>query len=245
MFRWFLLALLTLAVAALSAVRSTPIEFAMSQVGLPNGLVDWTSAEGTITKGRLNTVTLGPQLIGDVLVTQRSLNPFSRSISYDVQWGSAGGRGSGQIVASPERVQVKELRLQQNIVAMPGLVQAIRELGGSIRILNGSFDIDQNGCNSAEGEIFTDLLMRLGNQYGRSFSELKGPVSCENGNVMISLSASSAEGDLIEIAGNVSAAGAGEFNISVTTFDSEIRLVLQEYGFTKSDDDVWRYRYQT
>lgn len=245
MLRWFLLGCLILIVAAVSAVRTTPLEFALSQAGLPNGLVSWTSAEGTITKGRINTVSLGPQLIGDVLLQQRAINPFNQSIAYEVQWGSAGGRGAGEIKASRFSLQVSNLRVQQNIVAMPGLVQAVRELGGTIRILNGAFDVDQNGCNSAQGEIFTDLLKRLGNQYGRSFSDLKGPISCENGAVLINLAASSNEGDSIQISGNVSITGAGEFNIVVETLDPEIRLVLQEYGFTNSEGDVWRYRHQT
>ena len=245
MFRWLLFGLLALVVAIVSAVRSMPLEFAMSQAGLPNPILSWSSAQGTITKGRLNTVSLGPQLVGDILVKQRFLNPFSRSITYDVQWGSAGGRGAGQIIASPDRVRVSDLRVQQNVVAMPGLVQAVRELGGTIRILNGAFEIDQAGCNFAEGLITTDVLMRLGNQYGRSFTELKGPVSCENGLVLIALEATSNEGDSIEISGNIGINGTGEFNILVETLDPEIRLVLQEYGFKKTEGDVWRYRHQT
>ena len=97
MMRFILLGLLALIVTSVAAIRSMPLGFAMSQAGFPNALVSWTSAEGTITKGRLNTVSLGPQLIGDILVKQRMINPINQSISYDVQWGSAGGRGAGQI----------------------------------------------------------------------------------------------------------------------------------------------------
>lgn len=245
MLRWILFGFIAVIVAVVSAVRTMPLEYAMGQAGLPNTLVSWTSAQGTITRGRLNTVLLGPQLVGDVLVKQRFINPLSQSVTYDVQWGSAGGRGAGQIVASRDRMIVNELRVQQNLVAMPGLIPAVRELGGNIRVLNASLDIDQKGCNAAEGLITTDVLVRLGNQYGKAFSDLQGPVSCKDGAILIALSASSDTGDRIDVTGNVGISGAGEFNISVETTDSEIRLVLKEYGFRQTDGDIWRYRHQT
>lgn len=245
MLRWVLLGLLALIVAAVSAVRATPLEYAMTQAGLPNTIVNWSSAQGTVMSGRLNTVSIGPQLVGDIQLKQRFVNPLSRSITYDVQWGSVGGRGAGQIMASAKRVKVSNLRAQQNVVAMPGLIPAIRELGGSIRILNGYIDVDHTGCKYAEGIVTTDVLIRLGRQYGRSFADLQGPLSCDDGVVLIKLNASSDEGDTIDIAGKVGTDGAGEFNIVIESEDPEIRLVLQEYGFEKSDGNVWRYRYQT
>ena len=245
MLRWAIVGIVTTIVAIVSAVRSTPLEYAMTQAGLPNLIVSWSSAQGTITKGRLNTVLLGPQLIGDILVQQRFINPFNQSITYEVQWGSAGGRGTGKVAASSDRLKVQDLRVQQNVVAMPGLIPAIRELGGSIRILNGAFEVDRSGCLFAEGVITTDLLSRLGNQYGRSFTELRGPVSCAGGRVLIELKANSNEGDNIDISGSIGVSGTGEFNISVETVDPELRLVLQEYGFKNTDGNVWRYRHQT
>lgn len=245
MLRWFGYATVFLVSAGVVLFSKVPLEFGLSQAGLPNAVLNWTSSEGTITKGRLNTVSVGPQTLGDILLQRKAMNPLNQSVTYDLQWGSPGGNGAGSVTASRKFVNVRELRLQQQVAALPGLALSVRELGGTVRITNGSISIRNEACEDATGDIYTDVLTRLGNQFGRSFDALTGTVSCADGHVLLALSSSSSEGDSIMIDGSITLSGIGNFTVLVKTGDPEIELALSENGFEQIETGVWQYTRQT
>lgn len=243
--KWIAYIVVFVATLIFFGFRSAPLGYVLSRANIPQQFASWSSAEGTVSKGRLNTLRVGPQLVGDVLLNLKGINPFSRSVSYDIQWGSPGGRGAGFINLKSGRVKITDFRLQQDLSSMPGLILAVREIGGDIRISDGNITINEAGCESATGALSSDMIVKLGNRYGRSFAPLSGTIGCENGLLIVALDSSSDQGDIINVDGRISPTGQGAFNISVQTQDAEIGFALREYGFEQTDSGTWQYQRQT
>ena len=155
--------------------------------------------------------------------------------SYDIQWGGAGGRGTGVLTLSGDTVSGSEIRMQQEIGAGEGLAPPARAMGGSLRLNDGSFRLTQTGCESASGTLSTNTLSTLAAQYGRQFGEISGPISCDAGAFVIDLEGESEAGDRVVIDARAMLTGQGEFSTEVETQDTQIIIALQQVGFVREN----------
>jgi len=193
-------------------------------------------------QGRISGLYAGNQPIGDVSLKLRPMSLLTLKPSYDIQWGGAGGRGTAVLTLSRTAVQGTNLKMQQEIGALEGLAAPIRAMGGSLRLVEGSFRITQSGCESAAGTLTTDTISTLAAQYGRQFGAISGPISCENGAFLIAMTGDSEKGDQVSIDARASLTGQGEFTAGVRTQDSQIIVALTQVGFRRENGRfVYRY----
>lgn len=197
--RKFLLLLLFLAALIVAAVAFTPLGFVLSQSGLDRAGVGWAKVDGSVSNGRISGFYIQNQPVGDVKLKLRPMSLLSLSPTYDVQWGGAGGRGTGVVKLTRSTVDASELRAQQNISSIESLVPPVRAIGGSIRISDGAVKVTQSGCEFASGQISTDALTRVAEQYGKTVSVLEGPLSCDAGRFLLEMTGQSDAADKVLI----------------------------------------------
>lgn len=233
--RKLLLLLVFVLVLAASLLAFTPLGFVLSQSGIGGAGVGWAKADGTLLKGRISGLYVGSQPLGDVSLSLRPASLLSLRPAYDIQWGGAGGRGTGVITLSRSALTGSDIRMQQEIGALEGLAPPVRAMGGSLRLNDGTFRLTQTGCESASGTLSTNTLTTLAAQYGRQFGEVAGPISCDGGAFIVEMAGESAVGDRVEIDARAAIAGQSDFAVEAETQDTQIIIALQQVGFVREN----------
>jgi len=234
MIRFLLLSVVFLVAAICAAIAFTPLGFVLERSGLAQMGAGWAQSEGTLMRGRISGLHVQGQMVGDVSLKLRPMSLLRFSPTYDVQWGGAGGRGTGTIALSGQTLIATDVTLQQSLSSLEGLAQPVRAIGGDVRLDNGAMTIDRVGCKSASGTISTDALSKFAAQYGRQFGNLSGPLGCDTGNVMLTLSGRSEAAETVDILARTSFLGQSSFDVKVGTQDGEVRFLLSQLGFVES-----------
>lgn len=242
MIRGLFLVLVFIVVLIGALIAFVPLGFAINQSGIAQSGVGWTQIQGTMLNGRINGMHVSGQEIGDVELKLRPLSLLSMTPEYDVQWGSSGGRGTGTIKLSQNRLEANSVLLQQQISSIQALTPSARAVGGTVRLTDGEIRLTRNGCEDASGNLTTDALSKIAVQYGREFGAVSGPLSCRDGNIHIDLAGSSQRGDKITINAHSSLTGAARFDAWVETTDIEVSFALPQIGFIP-EDEKWHYYY--
>lgn len=240
MIKGFFLTLLFLIVLAASAVVFTPLEFVLKQAGLDRTGAGWASVEGNILEGRINGFYVQTQPVGDVRLKLKLRSLLSGKATYEVTWSGAGGRGSGLASLSSSKLELSDVRGQHSVQAIEGLAAPVRSIGGEVRLGDGSAVLTRSGCEAAGGTLSTDTLALAAIQYGKSFGELSGPLSCNDGVLYVNLDGAAENGDRVAIVASASPLGGTEFTATVTTIDSDLVFVLPRMGFERVGND-WQY----
>ncbi|MEL6729320.1 MAG: type II secretion system protein N [Pseudomonadota bacterium] len=231
----FLLLIFVLVLAG-SLFAFTPLGFVLRQSGISGATgVGWAKADGTLMNGRISGLYVGTQPLGDVSLSLRPASLLTLQPSYDIQWGGAGGRGTGVLTLSRSGFSGTDIRMQQEIGALEGLAPPVRAMGGSLRLNDGAFRLTQTGCESASGTLSSNTLSTLAAQYGRQFGDVSGPISCDAGAFVIDLEGSSEAGDRVVIDARALLNGQGEFATEVETQDTQIIIALQQVGFVREN----------
>lgn len=235
MIRFLLLSIIFLTAAACAAIAFTPLGFVLDRSGLSKMGAGWAQSEGTLLKGRVSGLHVQGQMVGDVSLKLRPMSLLSLSPTYDVQWGGAGGRGTGVIALKGETLVASEIVLQQKLTSVEGLAAPVRAIGGDVRLDDGAMTVSRAGCEAASGTISTDALSKAAAQYGRQFGTLSGPLACADGKVLVDLMGRSEAGDRVNVAAQTSLLGQSNFEVEVETQDGEVRFLLAQIGFVERD----------
>ncbi|MEO1188141.1 MAG: type II secretion system protein N [Pseudomonadota bacterium] len=235
--RKLFLLILFIVMLVIGVFAFTPLGFVLGQSGAGGLGVGWAKADGTLMKGRISGLYVGTQPIGDVSLELRPLSLLSLRPSYDIQWGGAGGQGTAVLTLSRSALIGNDVRMRQEIGALEGLDPAVRAMGGSLDISDGTFRLTQTGCSDASGQLSTNTLTTLAAQYGRQFGEIAGPISCDNGAFVIAMEGSSEANDRVLIDARAALTGQGEFATRVQTQDAQIIIALTQIGFVRENGE--------
>lgn len=238
--RKILLFLVFIVVLLGSAIAFTPLGFILNQSGLSSTGAGWAKVDGTLAKGRISGLYFDSQPIGDVTLKLRPFSLLGLAPTYDVQWGGAGGRGTGVFTLRRNSLEAQELRLQQEISALESLAMPVRAIGGSVRLTDGAVKLSPSGCQEASGSVSSNTLSRAAEQYGKQFGPIAGTVSCDNGAFVIAMAGQSDANDTIKLDGQASLIGAYKIQVNVKTLDPQITFALGQIGFSRQGDD-WTY----
>lgn len=237
----FLLLVAGLIALAWFGAAQLPIGFVLQRLPLNAMGVQWTQSEGTVWDGRVMGVYVNGQPVGDVDVALQPVSLLTLRPELDVQWGGAGGRGAGLLLFETGAVEARELRFEQRVSALESLSADLRAIGGNFRLSDGAVRIEDGRCTSATGAVQSDTLTLAARQFGRTFSDLTGAISCEDGAFQIEMSGDGSTGDTIAITAQATLQGQSEIHVAVSTADRELEALLANAGFSR-EDGVWTYR---
>lgn len=227
---------------AVFAVSQVPLGFVLRRLPLNAMGVQWTQTEGTIWDGRVMGVYLNAQPLGDVDVSLDPLSLISLQPGMDIQWGGAGGRGAARFtILDRYSFQASDLRVEQRVAALESLSSELRSIGGTLRVGQGAVTINGAQCVSATGNLQADTLALAARQFGRTFSDLTGTVSCEDGAFRIIMNGTGPDGDSVAIAANANMLGRADINVVANTADRDLQALLANAGFSRQDGQ-WIYQ---
>lgn len=235
--RRFLLLIIFIVILIAGAFAMTPLGFVLTQSGARDLGVGWAKVDGTLLNGRISGLYVGTQPIGDFSLELRPLSLLALKPTYDVRWGGAGGQGTAVLTLSRSALNADEIRMRQQIASIEGLDPAVRAMNGSLSVIDGAFQLTQQGCEDASGTLSTDTLSTLAAQYGREFGPVSGPISCDDGAFVLDMQGESQAEDRVYVDARASITGHGSFSTRVQTQDAQIIIALNQLGFQRENGE--------
>ena len=235
---WVLRSLFVVIIAAIAAVATAPLGFVMDRLGASSAGLRWGQVQGTIWSGRVSNVTFGGQLVGDLDLRLKPSGLLSGMLAYDLTLSGPVAAGTATVYASGQDLGVRDANMTGRVDQLVGLNASVRKAGGSVRLRNVDLVLDrQFNCASASGNLWTEVLVNLGADYGESLPELEGGISCSGPMLAIGLDGLSDTGTGVEIDAIVGMAAPSSLNARISGASGEIAQALGALGFTVAGDD--------
>lgn len=216
--RYFLSAGLGVAVAVISQL---PLSW-LAPHFMPEGLGKDIAYSGTVWDGHVT----GIDYVG---VANFKLNPRAflgggLPLSFETQSPvmSISGRAS--------QTQLRDIRFSGVLSKLPTRDGRLKELAGTVDIRVDDLQIKDSGCASATGKVSTNFLSVNRARWQWQGPEISGPISCEGGDLLASLSGNESR-QRIRADLRLSADGSYSADITVQTDQPEAGVVLPLYGF--------------
>ncbi len=230
-----LIILLFIGALAIGLATKIPLSFVMRNSGATSQGLSWQQARGTIWDGQVTGLGMNGNPLGAI---DMSLSPWkfiTGGAPSHFDWISEQGRARGDIAISKNSIRLKNTDMNLFVGTMSGLHPELQKLGGALSLKNVDAAAELSGaCKSASGAAQTDILQRLGTQYGRSWPILKGEISCANGDLILPLSGEGEAGERFNISIIASPTGTIDQTIEVEGLDGQVSVALQSMGFTPS-----------
>ncbi len=156
----------------------------------------FAAASGSVWDGKLTNVSYGQQRIGDLSVKTDLMKLFggkaggTLGLAREGFVGQAGisyGLGDGSL-------ELMDMKISGDTAKVPGMPQAIARADGKFTLAVKDLKFTKGVCDTATGEVWTDALTKV-NVKGWVGPELRGPVTCEGGNLNVEAKGKAATGE--------------------------------------------------
>ena len=206
------------------------VYFPLAWVGgraLPEDVQPRPVFSGTIWNGTVSGIPqVGPVTLktsfAELLKGGRGVS-FKSEAPYLNFEGTAGLRGRASV------------NVDGNIRGMASMDRRFAGLEGVYKLAVPEITLGEK-CQSAAGTFSTDILQRNQRVWEWQGPALSGPVTCENGDVVLTVSGKDPIQDIRAVI-RIDPLGAYKIEVDVTTGDTRADLVLPLFGFQKSGRD--------
>jgi len=207
--------------AVIAGIINLPLRWVAPHV-MPDGLGQNLTYIGTVWNGQVSGL--------DYIQTANfTLNPkalVSGGLPLAFQTRSNAMAVSGQ--ASQSRLN--DIRFTGTLAKLPTRDGRLKELAGQVNISLSDMQIEDNNCRSAQGQVSTDFLRLNRARWQWQGPELKGPISCEDGELVVNLLGKD-NNQNIRADLRLFKDGRYAANFTVQTSQPEAGVVLPLYGF--------------
>ena len=219
-------------VALLGIAGATVTQLPLSWIGphiLPPEMGKNIRYSGTIWKGQIT----GVDFIGDIHLGVDAKALLSGQLPLSFQTSSPVMTMSGK--ASKNRL--KAFKFSGQLADLPTSDGRLKEIAGQVDFEISEMEFEEN-CKSASGNAATDILTRNGGRWRWRGPLLSGPISCDQGDLLVKLlgseNAQTIKADLrIKIDGTYRA------DFSVRTREAAAGVVLPLYGFESKNGQYY------
>lgn len=233
--KWLLLILFA-GVFLFALAANAPLSFALKKSGVIQQGVSWQQARGTVWHGQVTGLAVRGEPIGAVEGDFSLMRALGGKPGHLLHWVGPQGRGSGLVAPAN-----KGLRIEEGRTALTFNATRISPMFPSqdvdLRLSNASIEFDQDGCLSASANVVTDALARISTAYGSNWPELSGTLSCQDGDLIVSVEGQAADGT--HIAASASLSGRGRLELWDVP-ENQVKALLVA-GFT---DEAGRLVYE-
>lgn len=192
----------------------------------------YSEASGSVWDGKLTDVHFSGQKIGDLSVKANLFDLLTGKATGAlglIREGFAGqadlayGLGSGAL-------DIKNLKIDGTTGLVPGMPPAAAQADGKFTLQIADLKFDNAVCESATGEVWTDALTRVDVQ-GWVGPELRGPVTCQGGKLLVQASGKAATGEDVLAVLNISPSLDMDMTATVSGASPGAAQALTQLGF--------------
>ena len=216
----------------------------MERVRASDPQIQYASAYGSVWNGGVSDIRYGIQDVGDAEISSDWLSLLTARLSSQVRLVGSGLNGRATVIVPlGGGVRIERLRVLGSTEDLVNITAEVRNLAGEFTLDLREAVIKNNDCQSAQGTVWTDILTRMERRYGWVGPELAGPVTCENGDLVLMLNGRNAIGEDVSARLVIGLDGMGSFTADVTTTEQETRQVLTLLGFVAQGSNQFRYQH--
>ena len=235
--------LLTLGVLV-GAIAFAPLSLVLETAGARRDGLDWTSASGTLLDGRLEGLEANGDNYGNVALRLKPEGLFSGSLQFAVDWTGPSGRGAGQMaIGLVKSITLREYDLDLDLMALEQAARWIQQSGGRVSLQGDMIRFANDACVEARGIAQSDVLERNRAILGDGWSDMRGSLRCEAGDLLIPLESVNATGTKFDAHLRIRPGLPGRFEARVSGLVTrELDFVLPLAGFRREGSDyVYSY----
>ena len=178
---------------AAGCAANVPLAFVMKKAGLTSKGVFWQQARGTVWDGQVTGLSVNGEPVGAVEGSFSLSRLVQSQPGHLLHW--TGPSGHGTALAGPAKDGIHLEDGQAAVTFDASRISSLfpaREV--SLRLSDVQMDMGRDGCRAASGDVQTDALAHVSAAYGATWPELTGFLSCEQGELVISLEGQAADG---------------------------------------------------
>lgn len=213
---------------AVSAVALAPAQLLFRG---SEGVLTFQRAEGTIWRAALHEVDLGGLDGGNATVAVSLFDLLQGAVVSDIDFAGADLSGHVRLNAGFNG----DRRIEAPALTISGMrAQGFGRVPGTTRMTGLDITFRQQACVAAQGQIDSDVLVKVAEQTGGEAPLLAGKASCA-GPVARLLLQGDAAGDsaaaLLDLAGN----GTGSWSVTYRTSHPQLAATLIAAGFAPDE----------
>ena len=213
---------ISLSAAVLGIVSQLPLTWVAPHI-ISGAMGANASYSGTVWNGHVRDI----DYVGRANFKLSPKAFFSDKLPLSFQTASPVMKLSGKA----SRSWIKDLKFSGQLADLPTTDGRLKELAGEINVQVSELNYSHK-CLSAMGQASTDFLQRNKGRWQWQGPFLKGPLSCDNGDLIVNL-AGTESGQNIQANLRIAAEGAYRADFVVQTPQAAAGVILPLFGFEK------------
>lgn len=242
--RIYLYGALILVVAVVAGLVFLPTAYVMVQVSKQEPSIYYSRASGSVWNGQVRSLRYGVQPLGDLSFEANPMSLLTGQLASSTRLSGGALSGRGLVETSlGGTFQLEQLSLTGTTDGLISLIPDIRDLNGEFNLVLREARFRDNECLEANGQVWTDILTRIEQGWGWAGPELEGPISCENGDLLMQLQGETTDGEAVNVRLLAGMDASGEFEARVTNAMPDTSRALTALGFLAEGDNDLIYRH--
>ncbi len=220
----------------ITAIAIAPASLITPILNANAATIQYQEVRGTVWKGEIRGVSTGDVYLGNITFKVRPLALLTAAAAADIiaQDGAAIGSGRLSVSLITRRLAVADANFAFNLSAVRRYSLFGIPYQGRIEARRASFVWSRSGCQSAAGEIRTDVLDASSRALVGESLLLAGPAACDAGQVLVTLRGGNREGET-EIKIAIDPAMTYRVVASVDLGRADLENNLRRLGFEDGD----------
>ena len=242
--RFYLYGGLVIVVALIAAAVFLPTAFVMARVSNAEPAIQYSRASGSVWNGQVRSLRYGVQPLGNLSFEAKPMSLLTGQLAGSLRLSGRALNGRGTVKTSlGGSLEIEQLNLNGTTGQLISLIPEIRDLNGEFNLVLRNARFRKGECDEASGQVWTDILTRIEQGWGWAGPELEGPLSCENGNLLMRLNGETAGGEAVNVRLLAGLDASGEFEARITNALPETSRALTVLGFLAEGDNDLVYRH--
>ena len=230
--------LIRIGVAAflITAVAIAPASLITPVLNASAANIQYQEVKGTVWDGEIRSVSTGDVYLGNITFKLQPFALLTGAASADItaQDGAAIGAGRVGVNLITRRLTVSDANFAFNLSAVRRYSLFGIPYQGRVEARRANLVLSRTGCQSAAGEVWTDVLDASSRSLVGESLLLAGPAACEGGQVILTLRGGNREGET-EIKIAIDPAMTYRVMASVDLGRTDLENNLRRLGFEDGD----------
>lgn len=238
--RWVFYSLLFLFIALVSIVVLAPLSAVMNVAAKSAPAINYTTANGSVWNGSVMGLRYGAQPVGNVQLKTDWLSVFGGALKSSVAVTDGGVLAAGDArIGLDGGINLSNIKVRGNTSDLLSLKQDIRMLGGDFSLSLKKLTLKSGACRKAEsGEVWTNILTRFEQKYDWKGPELKGPITCENGRIVVNMTGTGERGETVSAYLAFDLNANGTFRAEIEKASEKVAQAATVLGFVTLGDKL-------
>lgn len=239
--KWVLFVVLFVVVIGGAVAAFFPMSVAADFLAKQERQFAYANATGSVWNGKLTQVRFGDQAIGDVAIKTDPLKLLAGKAAgrFGLKRPEYSGEGTLAYDMKGGEVRLTDVTLSGQLRAVRGLPERIRTSGGAFKVAIDDIVLDREACQFARGEVWTDALAKVDMEGMWAGPELRGPVTCEDGRLVVEATGRAITGE--DVVARVDVGGRLDLSLEAEVAAASVAAqeALKHVGF-RADGSVMR-----